>query len=256
MNLDFEKALTYIAKDPGWSNKLLAGGGLLLATFAVFFIPVFMLILTGSGVLGLTSFILCFVGSLLLCLALAGYMAQTANKRINYQNSILPDWSEFWHFITTGLKYFAGYFLYVLPLLILSAVFGMLLFAALHGCPHCSLLNALAFLFLTLLGAFTLMVYLILVIFCPLMMSNFFSDLKILSFIDYKNAFAMLKGNVGNYLVLLLLFIALAILAQIVCSLLMITIVGIIFIPIVYFYIYLVVAELCAQFVLSAKNKD
>ena len=30
MNLDFEKALTYIAKDPGWSNKILAGGGLLL----------------------------------------------------------------------------------------------------------------------------------------------------------------------------------------------------------------------------------
>ena len=102
MNLDFEKALTYIAKDPGWSNKILAGGGLLLATFAIFIIPVSLLILTTSGVIGLTSFILCFVFSIILSLVLAGYMAQTANKRINYQNSLLPDWSEFGRFIITG----------------------------------------------------------------------------------------------------------------------------------------------------------
>ena len=256
MNLDFEKALTYIAKDPGWSNKILAGGGLLLATFAIFIIPVFLLILTTSGVIGLTSFILCFVFSIILSLVLAGYMAQTSNKRLNYQNSLLPDWSEFGRFIITGLKYFVGYFLYTIPLILLTSVFAGLVITAVHGCPDCGLLNTMFFILITLIGALTLFVYILYIVFCPLMMACFFSDLKILSFVDFKKAFDMLKNNVGNYCILILLFIAISMLGQLLCSILMITIVGIIFIPIVYFYIYLVIAELCAQFVLSARDKE
>lgn len=256
MNLDFEKSLTYITKDSGWINKILAGGGIFLAIFTIWFFPLLMLGLSGSGVLGLTSFILCFVFAIILTLALAGFMAQTANRRINYQNSMLPDWTEFGRFIITGLKYFAGYFLYLLPVLLISSIFGCLLFTAIHGCPHCGLMNILFFIFLTLLGALTLMVCVLFMLFCPLMMANFFNDLKILSFVDFKNAFSLLKGNISNYLVLILLFIALSILLQFIFSVLLITIIGIILIPVIYFYLYLVVAELCAQFVLSAKNKD
>ena len=65
----------------------------------------------------------------------------------------------------------------------------------------------------------------------------------------------MLKGNVGNYCILILLFLALSVMTQIVISILTITIAGIIFIPVLYFYTYLVAAELIAQFVLCAKEK-
>ena len=76
------------------------------------------------------------------------------------------------------------------------------------------------------------------------------------SFTDYKQAFGLLKGNVGNYCILLLLFVAISILGQIVCSLLVVTVIGIIFIPVLYFYLYLVSAGLFAQFVVIAKNKN
>lgn len=256
MNLDFEKALTYISKDPQWVNKLLAGSGILLAIFAIFVIPVLLLAVSGSGIVFVVSFFLCFICSFILSFALAGYVAQTANKRINYKNSLLPDWSEFGKFLKTGIKYFIGYFLYILPLLILCLVFSILLGVALGGCAcmHSALANSLSFIVLTFLGALCLFGYILVMVFCPLMMANFFKDLKILSFVDYKEAFSLLRKNAGNYFILILLFIAMCIFAQIICSILVFTIIGIILIPFVYFYIYLVITELIAQFVLAAKE--
>ena len=251
MELDFEKALTYISKDSGWANKLLAGSGIVLAACAVFIIPFVAYIFTLSKVAGLASFLLCFIFSIFLSLLLAGYFVQTGNRRINYSNTFLPDWSEFGRMMKTGLKYFVGLFIYSLPVILLSVIFLVcLLFVIGNNAFHPA-----AFLLLTLLGAFSLLVYILTVIFCPLMMANFFKELKILAFVNFNNAFDMLKGNVGNYCILLLLFLALSVLTQIVISILGVTIVGIIFIPVLYFYTYLVAAELTAQFVLCAKEK-
>ena len=252
MELDFEKSLTYISKDPGWVNKLLAGAGIVLASFAIFIIPLFAYIFTESAAAGFGSFVLCFIFSILLILMLAGYFVQTGNRRINYSNTFLPDWNEFGRMMKTGLKYFVGFFIYTLPIMLLSFVFGICLVCTVG---HHNAFHPAAFILLTLLGAFNLLMYILTIVFCPLMMANFFKDLKILSFVNFKNAFEMLKGNVGNYCILILLFLALSVMTQIVISILTITIAGIIFIPVLYFYTYLVAAELIAQFVLCAKEK-
>ncbi len=257
MNLDFEKSLTYITKDTQWVNKLLAGSGILLATFAIFVLPVFVFVFTNSGAASIFSFVLCFVFSFVLSFALAGYIAETANKRINYQNSILPDWNDFGRFLVTGIKYFAGYFIYILPLVIASMVYFVLLGIVMSGYHlNPSANHAAGFILMTLLGALLLLFFIMVMIFCPLMMCNFFKDLKILSFVNFKEAYSLLKDNIGNYFVLILLFIALSVLVQFVFSFLAITVVGLILIPVVYFYTYLVMAEITAQFVLSAKDRE
>lgn len=253
MNIDFEKALTYIAKDPGWVNKLLAGAGILLSTFAVFLIPLFMYIVTGSVIIGGISFFLCFFLSIVLTLVMAGYFVQTANRRINFSNSFLPDWNDLGHLTLTGLKYFVGHFLYFLPLMICSFIFC---FALVYVMSHNSGFHVSAFALLTVFGAALLLFGILVFIFCPLMMANYFKTMKILSFVDFKEAFKMLKCNAGNYFILLLLFLAIEIMAQMICSFLFITVIGIMFIPVLYFYIYLVAAEVTAQFVLTAKEKE
>lgn len=253
MNMDFEKALTYIAKDPGWCNKLLAGSGLLLASFAVFIIPFLVYIGTLSSIAAGLSFFLCLFASLLLGLVIAGYYVQTANRRINFSNSFLPDWNDFFHLALTGLKYFAGFFLYMLPLLVFG---GLYLCTIVHHFASKAAMNAPTFLLFTLFGALLLMCYILVMIFAPLMMANYFKTLKILSFVDFKEAFAMLKGNVGDYFVMILLFLALSVFLQMAFSFLVITVIGIIFMPVAYFYTYLVSAEIVAQFVLTAKEKE
>lgn len=257
MNLDFEKALTYVFKDPQWVNKLLAGTGLIYAILAVLLIPAAVFVFSDSAFVSGIVFLICYTVSFILSFALAGYIAETANKRINYQNSLLPDWSSFGQFIISGLKYFAGYFLYILPIIVLCLIFlfltGMMIGSASF---YTGAFNTVIFLLMTLMGALVLMCFILVTIFCPLMMSNYFKSLKTLAFVDFKGAFELLKNNAGNYFVIILLFIAMSILAQFVSSILIMTIAGVILIPFVYFYIYLVIAELCAQFVLSAKEKQ
>lgn len=257
MNLDFEKSLTYVFKDPQWVNKLLAGTGIIYAMLAVLILPAFVFIFSDSVYISGITFLICYAASFVLSFGLCGYIAETANKRINYQNSLLPDWSGFGQFIITGLKYFAGYFLYILPVIILCVIF-LFLTGMMIGSEsfHNGTFNIIVFLLMTLLGALVLMCLILVTVFCPLMMSNYFKNLKTLSFVDYKGAFEMLKGNAGNYFVLILLFIAMSILAQFFCSILLVTIAGVVLIPFLYFYIYLVIAELCAQFVLISKAKE
>ena len=253
MELDFEKSLTYISKDPGWVNKLLAGAGISLAGFAVFSIPLFAYLFSSSAIIAVLSFLLSFVCSIILYLLCTGYYAQTGSRRINFSNSFLPDWAELGKLLKTGLKYNIGLFIFILPVLIGSVIF---LAALAYLIAHKGLLHPAGFLFMTLLGAIVLLLHLLTYVFCPLMMANFFKDLKILSFVNFKEAFAMLKGNVGNYCILILLYLALSIMLQIAFSVLFMTIIGLIFVPVLYFYIYLVSAELTAQFVLCAKEKQ
>lgn len=256
MKLDFEKALTFVTKDPAWVNKTLAGTGILMSIFAIFIVPMVMAIFAPKYAVGtVIVFGLCFLLSCLLCCALTGFVCETANKRINYSNSILPDWKDFGRHIVTGIKYFLGYMIYFLPVLLVTLLF---LFVAANF--SVSVLveppvhNELSSILIFFTGVFAFFVYAAFIAFCPLMMANFFKDLKIVSFVDFKEAFCLLKGNVSNYVVLLLLFIALSVIAQILFYVLLITVVGIIFMPFIYFYLYLVMADIASQFVHSAKE--
>ena len=256
MKLDLEKSFSFVFKDNSWVNKLIAGGGVIISTYLIFLMPIFVYIFSASIILTIVSFLLSFVLSMLLSCAISGFVAETANKRINYRNSILPDWSEFGRLIVSGVKYFVGYFLYSIPIITLAIVFIMLLtFYVGQGVGAESLYNPVTFMAMVLLGAIFLFAIILYSVFCPLMMANFYKDLKIVSFVDFSSAFKMLKNNGSNYFVMILIFIALSFLFQAVCSLLVVSVVGVVLIPILYFYLYLVVAEIIAQFVLASRDE-
>ena len=256
MTFDFEKALTYISKDSQWGNKLLAGGGLVLSTFAVFVFPL-LSTLFGSFLVFLLTFIPAVIFYILIWLAISGYVCETANRRINNpEDYILPDWSNFGALMFLGVKYTLGYLLYLLPVIIFGLIFLAVCIFGLSGIKeHISSLNVFGFMFLVAFGALLMFLYILTMVFLPLMMTNFFKYKKILSFVNLKEAFLMVKDNAMNYFFLILLFIAVTMLCQIVCSFLMATLVGVIFIPVLYIYIYYVIAEICAQFALSKEKQ-
>jgi len=255
MKLDLEKAFVYIFKDPSWTNKLIAGAGIVTIMYLFSLLPVFVYIVSMSIPLMTISLFLSFVVIFFLNCAVSGFVAETANKRINYRNSILPDWSKFGRLSLSGLKYFIGYFLYSVPVLILVVLFLVLfVFYLGQGLGIAGFNNTFVFMLMVLLGAIFLFSMVLYSIFFPLMMVSFYKDLKIISFVDFKSAFTLLKNNHSNYFVVILLFIAFNILFQIICSFLVVTILGAVLIPFLYFYMYLVVAEVLAQFILVARE--
>ena len=256
MNFDFEKALIYISKDSQWGNKLLAGGGLVLSTFAVFVFPL-LATLSGSLLVVLLTFIPAIIFSVLIWLIISGYVCETAYRRIqNREDYTLPDWTKFGELIVLGFKYFLGYILYFVPLIVFGLIFmGLFL---LIGNPFTGFhhISGFSYGILVFACAVVLFLYILTLIFLPLMMSAFFADKKILSFVSYKKAANLIRGNVSNYVTLIVLFIALSILTSIITSILCVTVVGYILFPLIYMYIYFVISELCAQFVVSAKTEQ
>ena len=256
MKLDLEKAFLFVFKDPSCVNKLIAGAGITISIYLVFFMPILVYIFSSSAKITIFSIFLSFIASLILSCLISGFVAETVNKRINYRHSLLPDWSDFRRLVVSGLKYFIGYFLYSIPILILMIVFLILLtFYLGQGNNAETMFVPFGFLGLVLLGTIFLFAMILYSVFCPLMMANFYKDLKILSFVDFKSAIAMLKGNGTNYFVMILIFIALSFLMQSIFTILFVTVIGSILIPLIYFYFYLVIAEVVAQFVVIARSE-
>lgn len=253
MKLDLEKAFLFVFKDSSWVNKLIAGAGIIICTYLVFIIPIFIYIISSSVIMTIISVFLSFGVSFVLSCSVSGFIAEVANRRINYRNSILPDWADFGRMFVSGLKYFVGYFLYFIPVLVLMFIFLMLLTFYLGQLNNFKLVSAtLDFNCIVLLGTIFLFSIILYSIFCPLMMANFYKDLKITSFVDFKSAFSMLKGNGTNYFVMILIFIALSFFMQTLFSILFFTVIGAILTPVFYFYFYLVIAEVVAQFVVES----
>jgi len=254
MKLDLEKSFSYVFKDNSWVNKLIAGAGIIVCSYLIFAVPIFVYIFTSSVKMTVLSLFLSFCASIFLSCTLSGFVAEAANKRINYRNSLLPDWADIGQLFVSGLKYFVGYILFSVPILILMFVFIILLTFYLGQSGAEIMNNTGLFLAMVLLGTIFLISAILYSVFCPLMMACFYKDLKILSFVDFKSAMNLLRGNGTNYFIVILIFLAFSFLLQTICSFLLVTVVGIILIPVIYFYFYLVIAEIIAQFVLISRE--
>lgn len=252
MDINFEKAFSFITEDKEWKKKISIGGGLSLLTVIVFVLPFLATLFRASaplaiGLLGI-SILLCTV----IILALVGYPYQVAYNRINNTEEILPDWKNFGVLVLTGIKSCVGYFLYTLPLSIAMLVMtGLFALGAIGDNPSLKVL----FLILGFTVIFVLMVLsFIYMLAYYLMMTSFSKDLKVLSYIDFKSAYRMLKNNWLNYLILFLLVIAVSVIMQFALMILFCTIIGIIFIPAMMFYLSIVNADLLAQFAKTQKE--
>ena len=87
----------------------------------------------------------------------------------------------------------------------------------------------------------------------PLMCGAFSQDMNVFSFINFKKGWALLKENWLNYIILLLLLVAVGVIFHFAAMVLVLTIAGAVLIPWLCFYASLVCADLVAQFV-KTKN--
>lgn len=261
MAMDLEKSFTFITEDSDWKKKLAIGGGLGLLSVLILLFPILLTTLFTPLVtikfwllLSLTT--ICVVISAVINLAIFGYFSITAHNRIYNKEKFLPEWSDFGALIAAGVKTVVGHVLCFLPFILcgaivfLLAVFPALLFEnnLLSG------IFSIISLALSLVGFFVL--YALIIIFYFLLFGVFLKDLNVLSFLNFKAAYGLVKNNILNYVIFWLFVIIISLIVELVSIILILTIVGIFLLPWVFFYSYLVSAEIFAQFVRTQKDPE
>ena len=258
MDMDFEKAFTFISEDSQWKKKLAIGGGLSFLSMIALLIPLFLpVIFRGWLSLSIEGFLVSLVIGIIifsvLNLAIFGYFSITAHNRINNQENFLPEWSEFGRLIIAGIKTIIGHVLCFLPFIFISGILFLIIVspAVFHDNPISPFLTAI-FTIAGLFGYFVL--YALLLIFYYLLFGTFLKDMKVLSFLNFKTAISLVKNNIINYLIFWLLVVVISLIVQFVSIILIFTIIGILLLPWVMFYSFLVSADVIAQFVKTSKE--
>ena len=253
MNMDFEKSFNYITADKNWKSKLMTGGALSFLAFIILFLPlIFIKHLDFTVFVSLLS--VSFIISLILNFATFGYFAITAHNRIHNNENFLPEWKNFGELIVAGCKVVIGHMLFFLPFAIIGGVILLVIMFP-EILPHYHAISVLITLILIAAGLFAYFIlYMLLVIFYFLLFGSFLTDLKILSFLNFKKAAGFLKNNIINYLIFWLLVIVVSLIVQFLSVVLIFTIIGALLIPWLIFYSYLVSADIIAQFVKTSKE--
>ncbi len=258
MEMDFEKAFKFITEDKDWKKKLAIGGGLELLSIIAVLVPLLLpVVCLEWQSLGFTSFLALFATGLIifsvLNLAILGYLSLTTHNRIHNHEKFLPEWSGFGHLIITGLKTVIGHVLFFLPFIFISGIFLLVIMTP--SVFQNSLLSSLLTALFTIAGLFGYFIlYVFIVVFYFLLFGSFLKDLKMLSFLNFKAAIALVKNNIINYLIFWLLIIVISIMVQFISILLVFTIVGIVLVPWLIFYSSLITADVIAQFVKTSKE--
>lgn len=261
MAMDLEKSFTFITEDSEWKKKLAIGGGLGLLSVLILLFPILLTTLFAPLVtikfwllLSLTT--ICIVISAVINLAIFGYFSITAHNRIHNKEKFLPEWSDFGALTAAGVKTVVGHVLCFLPFILCGAiVFLLAVFPALLF--ENNLLSgvfSIISLALSLVGFFVL--YALIIIFYFLLFGVFLKDLNVLSFLNFKAAYGLVKNNILNYVIFWLFVIIISLIVELVSIILILTIVGIFLLPWVFFYSYLVSAEIFAQFVRTQKDPE
>ena len=226
MEINFEKAFTFVKEDPKWGRKIAIGGLLSAVALLVLCVPFMVLPFTTSVPLYVALLATCSVFAAAIMFALAGYPFG-------------------------GIKTAVGHFLFILPVMFFSVVILLIFLGAfsLGSSILAMLITFIGFvLIFALIGLTT--IYSLLY---PLMSGAFAEDLNVFSYINFKRGWELLRENWLNYLILLLLLVAVGVIFHFAAMVLVLTIAGAILIPWLCFYASLVCADLVAQFVKTKK---
>lgn len=245
MSLNLQQAFSYVKNDSAWAKKILIGGLVMLVPTLVntlstiYFRP--------NQIIDLSIIILVFVlgiASIFLGMVATGYYVKTANSKITSDSKELPSWSDFGGLLGIGFKYFVGYFLFALPFFVLEIFSMIMIFANIKE-------NLGLAAFWIVISTFITIIMLLLAF---LMISNYAKHMKISSFVNYKQAFELVKGNAANYFTLILFNLLIGLIFAFASFILDITKIGIILVPFITFYLTLVSANLIAQFVKTKES--
>ena len=201
MDINFERALTFVKNDPAWLEKLMMGAGLAILGLLLYAVPV-LLGLTQNPLiivptLGVTLFISFFI-----YMVITGYTYKTGHLRAHDSEYILPAWNNLFGLFKIGMKALLGHILFLLPIILMFwlMLFLLTMIFAVHEHTIFSIflvsIEVMALLALIVLETILGIIY-------YLMMSIFVRDMRITSFIDFKSAWNLLKENAVNYIVFL-----------------------------------------------------
>lgn len=260
MSLNIEHALKYMFKDTEWKMKFLIGSifmiGMLILNIMNKLLRLldnvkpeqiehYMKIMPAILVIGGILFII----STILNIFSTGYFAKNTNLRIFKPESNLLEWNNWTNMFFAGFKANIAVLIYcftfclvccipILLIIILSINLNKmaLIIAVLVSI---SLIFIASITFMFLIAAATL---------------AFNTDLKFSSYFNLGLMKKIITKDFLGFFIYVILICSISILANIINSILMITIVGIVFMPVIYFYQYLVQNELAAQFIRETLN--
>ena len=253
MDINIEKAFSFVKEDPKWGKKLAIGGFLTTLLLLVLCIPFMILPFITSVPLYVAIIATCSVFTVAVMFALVGYPFLVIYNRIHQNEEFLPCWKNFFNIIFAGIKVSIGHFFFILPVMFLFALIWLIFLGAVSLGASVLSIFIIFFGFVliyTLVGLTTIYALLY-----PLMCGAFTLDFNVFSFINFKKGWALLKENWLNYLILVLFIVAVCLVFHFAAMALFFTVAGVILIPWLCFYASLVCAELVAQFV-NSKIKD
>lgn len=255
MILDVKKAFTSIFEDPQWKKKLLIGGGVLIFLFIVAFVKgvvVESAKLNGTSVVGFEA--LFRIIEYIVTFFISGYLIVYANNKIHFDvvrvNQLLPEWGP-----NLGLFFKKGFLLsiiesiygLVLGIFLVISLIAIFVSAAASGIHIETFKNNPALFLKT-----EILVPLIILFICHILYS-FIIILARFSYIDsliFKDAFNL--GRIFKlfskafpiFLYYLVVTIGISVASIVAILLLFLTIVGILLVPTLIFYICLVIYNL------------
>ena len=259
MGLDIENSIKYPTRDSDLIKKLLIGGFFCLGIVLVdFFNTLTDLIgdekfgqlkqyVTQTNAMSVAIIIvLFFLALVLLNIFILGYDASNTNLRIFKPSSNLLNWENFGKLFKVGIKSAIGLGSY---LVIMGVILGLAFFPALL-----IIINYKAnTLVLVLLGlamfACTIIVIAMWVVYVIAAELAFFTDLKLKSFFNFSLINKFIIKNFFQFFIFIILTFAVNTLISILNMILMLTVVGIVIIPVLRFYSLLMINDLSAQFI-------
>ena len=192
--MDIGKAFSFVFDDENWIVKVLVGGVLSL-------IP--------------------FVGQILLY----GYGLEVMHNAMRGQSTPLPEWDDWGGKLVKGIMYFVIGFVYALPIIILAACFGVLMWAlgateAERAIDTIGSLGGLCF------GGFAFLYGILITLALPPALGRYLETGDLAAAFRFGEVFALMRDNIGAWIIALVV----AWLAGLVASLgIILCVVGILF---------------------------
>ena len=230
MFFNFKEAFTYIFKDEKfWVKYLIGTIFIALSTFPTWLVYPKLV----NGTLSpLYNFLIIIFGAIIGIFNM-GFFANFANSKITLNENVLPDWkNDFCKIAKTGLKFLAGCFAFgvasfcaILPILIVLGIIGSIIFGVVASptinalgpnlSPYNPVFAALVLKFIIVMFIIFLPFFITWITFWLLSMISFLTDLKFVSFFNFKKMINLVRKNWLNLLILLLICCAFVIVSTI-----------------------------------------
>lgn len=238
MSISMKQALLFLPSDKKWVSKTLIGGLLLFfPVFAYVFPGIRRLIFSPVNYYMLAIFLMF---ALTVFVAVCGYFYKAVHNRIVHDKENMPSWNDFVNYLHIGLKSYLGGLVYSIPFIVVSAFLWT--FAPLTICPE--------------LVPFVVMASILHVVYSfgyAMLALNFAKKFEISAFWNFKQAWHLIHGNMVNFILLVANCLLVAFVHLLIILVLTNAQIFGLLLPFISFYIFMVYADLFAQFVLNEK---